>query len=58
MRWLDPDLWRERYTARVNEFRNGEISASLFRAHLKTMGFMARAIEDEVSLHWTERSKK
>lgn len=56
----DPECWRD-YMERANgyhaAFEEGRISASLYRAHLFSIGFRGREIEDEVGLRWNERSR-
>jgi hypothetical protein len=37
----------ERLAAHCARYRTGEISDDVFKAHLKSLGFIGRALEDE-----------
>lgn len=52
---LDAERWRihlELFEIYRSGFQNGEISAHVFRARLKSMGYRPHEIEPEVALNW------
>ena len=49
------EVWRAHYDLAVQSFVSGHDSPGVFRARLKSLGFLPGEITQEVNLYWTDR---
>jgi hypothetical protein len=50
------EVWRAHYDLAVKSFISGHDSTDVFRARLKSLGFLPGEITQEVNLYWTDRN--